>query len=77
VSELTYFAQIDANNVCLQVHVVTQEFIDENSDRYPGVWVETYFNNAAKTYAGEGYIYNSVTKDFTAPPYIPPSPVTK
>jgi hypothetical protein len=72
MSELTYFAQIDTDNVCLQVHVVTQEFIDANPERYPGVWVETFYNNANKTYAGEGYIYNAKTKDFIAPPYDPP-----
>lgn len=72
MNNLTYFAQIDENNVCLQVHVVTQEFLEANPERYTGVWVETFFNNTNKTYAGEGYIYNVETQDFTPPPYNPP-----
>jgi hypothetical protein len=64
---ITYFAQLDDNNRVLSVHAVTQEFIDENPDRYPGVWVETFANVEGKTYAGIGYTYDSVTKDFTAP----------
>jgi hypothetical protein len=64
-----FFAQLDDNNVCLQVHVVTAEFMAENPDRYPGVWVETFYNLENKTYAGEGYIYNPTTEDFSpAPP---------
>lgn len=72
MSELTYFAQIDANKICLQVHVVTAEFMAENPERYTGVWVETFYNNPNKTYAGEGYIYDAKTQDFTAPPFVPP-----
>lgn len=67
MNELTYFAQIDANNICLQVHVVTAEFMAENPERYTGVWVETFFNNPNKTYAGAGYIYVPETNDFVAP----------
>jgi len=70
MSELTYFAQIDSNKVCLQVHVVTQQFIDENPDRYPGTWVETFYNNPDKTYAGEGYIYDEDLSDFVAPEVV-------
>jgi hypothetical protein len=72
MNELTYFAQINDENVCLQVHVVSAEFMAENPERYTGVWVETFFNNQNKTYAGEGYIYDAETQDFTAPPYDPP-----
>lgn len=66
-----YFAQLDSNNVVLAVHVVTAEYMAENSERYPGVWVETFIDRADKTYAGIGYTYNSTTEDFTAPPVIP------
>jgi hypothetical protein len=72
MNELTYFAQINDKNVCLQVHVVSAEFMAENPERYTGTWVETFFNNPNKTYAGEGYIYDAETQDFTAPPYDPP-----
>lgn len=70
-----YFAQIDENNIVLSVHVVTQEFIDENPDRYPGTWVETFVNLPTKTYAAIGFTYDITTKDFV-PPYVPPIPPT-
>lgn len=62
-----YFAQIDDNNVVVTVHVVTTEFMAENPDRYPGRWVETYFDTPGKTYAGIGYTYDEATDDFIAP----------
>jgi hypothetical protein len=66
-----YFAQIDDNNIVLAVHVVTREFLEENPDRYTGTWVETFINVPSKTYAGIGYTYDPVAKDFTAPPVVP------
>ncbi len=78
MSDAQYFAQIDDNNVVLQVHVVTAEFMAENPERYPGTWVETFFNIAGKTYAGIGYTYDDETKDFIPPstpdPNYPPQP---
>lgn len=71
MSDDQYFAQIDDNNIVLQVAVVTAEFIAENPERYPGRWVETYYNTPGKTYAGVGMIYDEETKDFIAP-YTPP-----
>jgi hypothetical protein len=62
-----YFAQIDENNIVIEVHIVSREFIDENPDRYPGLWVETFRDNPNKTYAGVGYLYNSETNDFYLP----------
>ena len=69
-----YFANIDENNVVLQVAVVHQDFMEANPDRYPGTWVETFFDVPNKTYAGMGYIYDPAIKDFTSPPppYVPP-----
>ena len=67
-----YFAQIDDNNIVTDVHVVTYEFMQENPERYPGTWVETFTDLPNKTYAGIGYIYNPTKKDFTAPPPTPP-----
>lgn len=64
---ITYFAQLDSNNRVLAVHAVTQEFIQENPDRYPGVWVETFVDDPNKTYAGIGFIYDPATQNFTAP----------
>lgn len=62
-----YFAQIDANNVVINVAVVQQDFLEENPERYTGTWVETFFDVAGKTYAGIGYIYDPETQDFTSP----------
>ena len=67
-----YFAQIDNNNIVLQVAVVTRLFLEENPDRYPGTWVETFTDLPNKTYAGVGYTYDAQTKDFTAPPITEP-----
>jgi hypothetical protein len=67
----TYFAQINDDNIVTDVHCVTQEFIDANPERYTGIWVETFYNNAEKTYAGIGYTYSYDTQDFTAP-YVEP-----
>lgn len=62
-----YFAQLDENNVVTHVAVVTAKFMAENPDRYPGRWVETFFDTAGKTYAGAGFIYDETTKDFVVP----------
>lgn len=72
MSDLTYYAQIDDNNIVTNVAVVTQLFLDENPERYPGVWVETFIDTD-KTYAGVGFIYDPITQDF-ASPITPPSP---
>jgi hypothetical protein len=66
----TYFAQLDENNIVINVAVVTAEFMAENPDRYPGVWVETFIEVAGKTYAGIGYTWNGT--DFVPPPVINP-----
>lgn len=63
-----FFAQIDENNVVIDVHCVTQEFLEANPDRYLGTWVKTFFDTENKTYAGIGYTYNYETDDFIAPP---------
>jgi hypothetical protein len=63
-----YFAQIDENKIVLQVAVVTRLFLEENPERYPGTWVETFVDLPTKTYAGVGYAYDAKKKDFTAPP---------
>lgn len=62
-----YFAQLDENNIVIDVAVVTHVFMQENPDRYPGTWVETFFDVPNKTYAGIGFTYDETTKDFTAP----------
>lgn len=67
-----YFAQLDNENIVINVHVVTAEFMAANPDRYPGVWVETFIDDT-HTYAGVGYTYHYDTQDFTPPPS--PEPV--
>ncbi len=64
----TYFAQLNNDNIVIDVHVVTAEFMAENPERYLGVWVETFYDDSNKTYAGVGYTYDFDTQDFTAPP---------
>jgi hypothetical protein len=67
-----FFAQLDENNVVIDVHCVTREFLEANPERYPGVWVETFFDTEGKTYAGIGMIYVENTNDFISPPIIEP-----
>ena len=62
-----YFAQINENNVVVHVAVVQREFLEANPQRYPGRWVETFFDTAGKTYAGIGFTYDEATQDFVAP----------
>ena len=59
-----YFAQLDDNNVCIYVAVVTAEFMAANPERYQGVWVETFFDTVGKQYAGVGFIYDYATQNF-------------
>ena len=68
MSDAQYFAQLNDQNVVLDVAVVTAEFMAENPDRYPGRWVETFFDTPGKTYAGIGYIYDEEAQDFSPPP---------
>ncbi len=67
-----YFAQINENNFVTNVVVATTKFMEANPDRYPGTWVETFFDLPNKTYAGIGYTYDPVAQDFIAPPPPPP-----
>jgi hypothetical protein len=64
---MTYFAQLDENNIVVAVHVVTAEYMESNPERYPGQWVETYIDIEGKTYAGIGYTYDESADDFVAP----------
>ena len=67
-----YFAQLDDDNVVIDVAVVSADFMAENPDRYPGRWGETFFDMPGKQYAGIGMIYDEDTDNFVAPPS--PSP---
>jgi len=65
----TFFAQLNDDNIVIDVHCVTQEFLDANPERYTGVWVETFFDTGGKTYAGIGYKYDEDVQDFFSPVY--------
>ena len=67
-----FFAQLDDNNVVIAVNCVTQEFLEANPDRYPGIWVETFFDTDGKIYAGVGWTYDEETENFVAPPMPKP-----
>lgn len=61
----TYFAQIDSNNIVIDVRVVSAEYMAKNPGLYPGTWIETFIAEG-KTYAGLGYTWDGI--DFVAPP---------
>ena len=67
-----YFAQINGDNIVTQIAVVTKEFLDANPERYSGVWVETFYDDPNKIYAGLGDLYDYETENFIQPIYIPP-----
>jgi len=60
----TFFAQLNDDNIVIDVHCVTQEFLDANPERYTGTWVETFFDTAGKTYAGIGFEYLPDAQNF-------------
>lgn len=82
---MAHFAKLDENNVVLEVHVVhNNELLDEsgNESEQKGIefltqwsggytnWKQTSYNgNFRKHYAGIGYTYNAVRDAF-----IPPQP---
>jgi len=82
---MAHFAQLDENNIVLQVIVVgNQDILNENNEESEelgiqfcqnllGVetqWVQTsYNNNFRKNYAGQGYSYDADRDAF-----IPPQP---
>lgn len=51
----TYFAQV-TNEIVTAVHCVSQEFMDENPDRYPGTWVETFIDVPGKLTPALGFL---------------------
>ena len=72
-----YFAQVNDENMVTHVVVVQAAFLQANPDRYPGTWVETFFDTPGKTYAGIGYTYDPATQHFIAPPTTAPEPLTE
>lgn len=76
---MSHFAQIDKNNIVIQVIVAEQDFIDSGAVGDPNSWIQTSYNTRGgqhpegrplrKNYAGQGYYYDSERDAF-----IPPSP---
>ena len=66
-----YFAQLNDENIVIDIAVVTNAFMKKNAKRYPGRWVETFTDLPNKTYAGIGYTYDETTEDFIVPPPLP------
>jgi hypothetical protein len=73
---MSHFAQIDNNNIVLQVLVIP-DFQEHRGQQYlandlnlGGVWIQTSYNNRIrKNYAGIGYKYDEELDAF-----IPPKP---
>jgi len=67
---MSHFAQIDQNNIVLQVIVAEQDFINSGAVGDPSMWIQTSYNTRngvhinggtplRKNYAGIGYTYDS------------------
>lgn len=58
---MSYFAELDEDNLVLQVIVADQDFVS----KLPGRWVPTCTHGkASKNYAGIGQQFNSKSKEF-------------
>jgi hypothetical protein len=89
---MAHFAQINENNVVLQVIVVNNDELMDGTDENEakGIafcqslfgadtrWVQTSYNaNFRGIYAGIGYTYDSVKDEFVAPEIKPIQPVAE
>lgn len=66
---MAYFARL-VNDIVTDVITVSDNVPDGAQfchDLLGGDWVQTYMDDANKTYAGIGYTYDPVTQDFIAP----------
>jgi hypothetical protein len=77
---MAHFANIDENNIVINVIVVEQDYVDTGKLGDPSKWIQTSYNTAGgvhklgetplrKNYAGVGYTY-----DETRDAFIPPQP---
>lgn len=61
-----YFAQIDENNIVLQVIVAEQDYINMLDN--PSKWIETFIDGSQRgCYAGIGFTYDATNDVFVAP----------
>jgi len=79
-SNMAHFAQINNENIVVQVIVAEQDFIDSGIVGNPKDWIQTSYNTRGgqhilgqeplrKNYAGIGYMYDAEKDAF-----IPPKP---
>jgi hypothetical protein len=71
---MAHFAELDENNIVLQVLVTDNDFPNEGYDwlveTFGGTWVQTSYNaTIRKHFAGVGFSYNEALDAF-----IPPKP---
>lgn len=75
---MSHFAQVDDNNIVLQVIVAEQEYIDSGAVGDPSKWIQTSYNTRAgkhinggtpfrKNFAGIGMIWDPVRDAFYSP----------
>jgi hypothetical protein len=65
---MAHFAQIDENNVVIQVIVIEQDVIDTGAFGDPTTWIQTSYNNSFRnTYAGIGYEWHEELNAFISP----------
>ena len=79
---MSHFAQIDNNNIVVQVIVAEQDFIDSGAVGDPSKWIQTSYNRFGgqhrlggtplrKNYAGIGYTYDADRDAFIPPKAFP------
>ncbi len=75
---MAHFAQIDENNIVINVLVIEQDMVDTGLFGEPSKWIQTSYNTYGgvhalggtpfrKNYAGIGYTYD-VSRDAFIPP---------
>ncbi len=69
---MSYFAELNENNVVLRVIVSDQTFIDTGIVGDPKKWVETFLDGSQrKNYASIGYKYHQDIDAFSVPQPFP------
>lgn len=79
---MAHFAQINENNIVVQVIVAEQDFINSGAVGDPSSWIQTSYNTRGgqhqlggtplrKNYAGIGYTYDAQRDAFIAPQPFP------
>lgn len=69
---LTYFAELDQNDVVLRVIVADQEFIDSGAVGDPSQWVQTFLDGRQrKNYANPGDKFDRSRDAFVSPKPFP------